>query len=155
MTHIVAGNTAPGFSLKSLDNKNTRSRPLGTRPRRRRLLQSFLSCLPVHVSFSRAPLQRYGGDGALFSRSPRTTRNRQRIREGIRDHFSDSSRRRNGYVVSNAYGLTKLPTIFLIDSGGTVRSVHGFDKKGFRGYLPRILRSAKKISLARFSVPTK
>ncbi|OLC83100.1 MAG: hypothetical protein AUH66_03365 [Acidobacteria bacterium 13_1_40CM_4_57_6] len=36
----------------------------------------------------------------------------------------------NGYVVSNAYGLSNVPTIFLIDTDGTVKvSSMGFDKK--------------------------
>jgi peroxiredoxin len=36
----------------------------------------------------------------------------------------------NGYVVSNAYGLTNVPTIFLINTDGTIKvSSNGFDKK--------------------------
>jgi peroxiredoxin len=35
------------------------------------------------------------------------------------------------YAASNAYGLTNVPTIFLIEPGGAVRVVcMGFDKKG-------------------------
>jgi len=35
-----------------------------------------------------------------------------------------------GYIVSNAHGLTNVPTIFLVDTGGTVKvSSMGFDKK--------------------------
>ncbi len=54
----------------------------------------------------------------------------------------------NGYLVSNAYGLTSVPTIFLIDTDGAVKlSCMGFDKKD----LERIaadLAERRKISLA-------
>jgi len=97
MTHIVAGNTAPGFSLKiSRQQGILAQRPLGTRPRRRRLLQSFpvLFC-QFTFPFLERLYKRYGGDGATFPRDlPGRREIDNEIREGIRDHFSDSSRRR-------------------------------------------------------------
>ncbi|PYU77432.1 MAG: hypothetical protein DMG51_20775 [Acidobacteria bacterium] len=54
----------------------------------------------------------------------------------------------NGYVVSNAYGLTNVPTIFLIDIDGTVKmSSMGFDKKDLET-VGAELAERKKISLA-------
>ena len=54
----------------------------------------------------------------------------------------------NGYPVSNAYGLTNVPTIFLIDTDGTVKvSSMGFDKKDLETIAAE-LAQRKKISLA-------
>ena len=54
----------------------------------------------------------------------------------------------NSYPVSNAYGLTNVPTIFLIDTDGTVRvSSMGFDKKDLETIAAE-LAQRKKISLA-------
>ena len=54
----------------------------------------------------------------------------------------------NGYVVSNDYGLTNVPTIFLIDIDGTVKvSSMGFDKKDLEAVDAK-LAERKKISLA-------
>jgi hypothetical protein len=54
----------------------------------------------------------------------------------------------NGYVVSNAYGLTNVPTIFLINTGGTVKiSCIGFDKKDLEN-ISAELSERKRISLA-------
>jgi hypothetical protein len=54
----------------------------------------------------------------------------------------------NGYPVSNAYGLTNVPTVFLIDTDGSVKvSCMGFDKKDLENIAAN-LAERKKISLA-------
>ena len=54
----------------------------------------------------------------------------------------------SGYLVSNAYGLTNVPTNFLIDTDGTVKvSSIGFDKKDLEKIAAH-LAERKKISLA-------
>ena len=54
----------------------------------------------------------------------------------------------NGYVASNAYGLTSVPTIFLIDTEGIAKvSCMGFDKKDLER-IAAALAERKKISLA-------
>ncbi len=59
----------------------------------------------------------------------------------------------NGYVVSNAYGLTSVPTIFLIDTDGTVKvSSMGFDKKDLETIAAH-LAERKKISRAPLFLP--
>jgi len=54
----------------------------------------------------------------------------------------------NGYVASNAYGLTNVPTIFLIDTDAIVKvSSMGFDKKDLEAIAAN-LAERKKIALA-------
>ncbi|HZI31654.1 MAG TPA: hypothetical protein VFF11_04890, partial [Candidatus Binatia bacterium] len=54
----------------------------------------------------------------------------------------------HGYVVSNAYGLTNVPTIFLIETDGAVKvSSMGFDKKDLESIAAN-LAERKKSSLA-------
>jgi hypothetical protein len=58
-----------------------------------------------------------------------------------------------GYRVSNAYGLINVPTIFLIDSGGTVKvRCMGFGKKD-RETIAAELASRKKMAPAAFFRP--
>ncbi len=53
-----------------------------------------------------------------------------------------------GYAVSNAYGLSSVPTIFLIDTDGTVKvSSVGFDRKDLEAIAAN-LGARKKMSLA-------
>lgn len=53
-----------------------------------------------------------------------------------------------GYPVSNAYGLTNVPTIFLIDSDGSVKvAFTGFDKSGLES-IAKQLAERWKIPLA-------
>jgi peroxiredoxin len=54
----------------------------------------------------------------------------------------------NGYVVSNAYGLTNVPTIFLINTDGSIRvSSNGFDKRDLET-IAENLAERKKIARA-------
>ena len=54
----------------------------------------------------------------------------------------------NAYMASNAYGLTNVPTTFLIDTDGAVKvSSMGFDKKDLEAIAAH-LAERKKISLA-------
>ncbi len=108
MTHIVAGNLAPGFSLKALDNK-----------------EYSLSAFSQDDARSTAKFAKeYGVTFPVL----------------IDDE--------NGYLVSNAYGLTNVPTIFLIDTDGTVKvSCMGFDKSVLE-QIAAALAERKKVSLA-------
>ena len=54
----------------------------------------------------------------------------------------------DGYPVSNAYGLTNVPTIFLIETDGKVKvSSMGFDKKHLETIAAQ-LAERRKIALA-------
>jgi cytochrome c biogenesis protein CcmG/thiol:disulfide interchange protein DsbE len=149
MTHIVAGNKAPGFSLKSLDNKEY---SLHTLLERGPVVAAFfkISC-PV-CQFAFPFLERlykmYGGEGATFlGISQDDAKSSQQFAKEYGITFPILLDDEKGYVVSNAYGLTNVPTIFLIDSDGTVKvSSMGFDKKDLETIAAH-LAERKRISL--------
>jgi peroxiredoxin len=130
MTHIVVGGMAPGFSLKALDGTEY---SLSKLLRRGPVVAAFfkISC-PVcqfTLPFVERLYKRYGGDDVAFL--------------GIsQDNAADSKDfakefgltfpilvDEKGYPVSNGYGLTNVPTFFLIDTDGAVKvSCMGFGK---------------------------
>ena len=150
MTHIVAGNIAPRFSLKSLDNKEY---SLNTLMERGPVVAAFfkISCPVCQFTFPFLERlhKRYGGDRATFlgiSQDDAKSTNNFAKEYGIT--FPILIDDENGYVVSNAYGLTSVPTIFLIETDGTVKlSCMGFDKKDLET-IAADLAERKKISLA-------
>ncbi len=151
MTHIVAGNIAPRFSLKSLDNKEY---SLNTLMERGPVVAAFfkISCPVCQFTFPFLERlhKRYGGDRATFlgiSQDDAKSTNNFAKEYGIT--FPMLIDDENGYVVSNAYGLTSVPTIFLIETDGTVKlSCMGFDKKDLET-IAADLAERKKISLAK------
>ena len=150
MTNIVAGNTAPGFSLKALDNKEY---SLCTVMARGPVVAAFfkISCPVCQFTFPflERLYRRYGGDGVTFlGISQDDARSTMSFAKEYGVTFPILIDDENGYVVSNAYGLTNVPTIFLIDTNGTVKvSSMGFDKKDLEN-IGANLAEHKKISLA-------
>ena len=150
MTNIVAGNTAPGFSLKGLDNKEY---SLAKLMERGPVVAAFfkISC-PV-CQFTFPFLERLykhsGGDGVtLLGISQDNARDTTKFAKEYGVTLPILLDDENGYVVSNAYGLTNVPTIFLIESDGTVKiSCMGFDKKDLESIAAN-LAERKKIPLA-------
>jgi peroxiredoxin len=132
MTHIVAGNTARGFSLKSLDGKEY---SLNDLLQRGPVVAAFfkVSCPVCQFTFPFLERlhKRYGGDGVTFlGISQDDACDTKEFAREFGVTFPMLLEDENGYIVSNAYGLTNVPTIFLIDTGGTVKvSSMGFDKK--------------------------
>jgi len=132
MTHIVAGNMAPGFSLKSLDGKEYSLHDL---LQRGPVVAAFfkISC-PV-CQFTFPFLERlykgYGGNGVSFlGISQDDARDTRDFAKEFGVTFPMLLDDEDGYIVSNGYGLTNVPTIFLIDTERTVKvSSTGFDKK--------------------------
>jgi len=132
MTHIVAGNMAPGFSLKSLDGKEYSLHDL---LQRGPVVAAFfkISC-PV-CQFTFPFLERlykgYGGNGVSFlGISQDEARDTRDFAKEFGVTFPMLLDDEDGYIVSNGYGLTNVPTIFLIDTERTVKvSSTGFDKK--------------------------
>jgi len=131
MTNIVAGTPAPGFSLKSLDNHDFNLRDL---LQRGPVLAAFfkVSCPVCQFTFPflERLYQRYGSAEVSFvGISQDDARDTRKFASEYGVTFPllpDES----GYPVSNAYGLTNVPTVFLIDADGTVKvSLLGFDKK--------------------------
>jgi peroxiredoxin len=131
MTDIRSGNTAPNFSLKGLDGK---SYSLSSLLQKGPVIATFfkISC-PV-CQFTFPFLERlfklYGGDGVTFlGISQDDTRGTKDFAKEFGVTFPIVLDEK-GYPASNAYSLTMVPTVFLIDTDGTVRvSSMGFDKK--------------------------
>src|SRR5260370_21814676 len=111
MTHIVARNIAPGFSLQAPDNKE---HSLNILLERGPVVAAFfkISC-PV-CQFTFPFLERlyksYGGDGVTFlgisQDDARATQNFAKEYGVTFPQLLDQS----GYPVSNAFGLTHMPT---------------------------------------------
>ena len=140
---------AAGFSLKSLDNKDY---SLNALLERGPVVAAFfkVSCPVCQFTFPflERLYKRYGGDGVTFlgisQDDARATQNFAKEYGMTFPLLLDD----NGYPVSNAYGLTNVPTIFLIDTDGTVKvSSMGFDKKDLENIAAH-LAERKKISLA-------
>src|SRR5438034_7575875 len=110
MTHIVAGNTAPDFSLKSLDQKEYSLRAL---LKRGPVVAAFfkISCPVCQFAFPflERLFRRYGEDGVTFVGISQD--DARATKEFCKEYgvtfpvLIDES----GYPVSNAYGLTNVP----------------------------------------------
>jgi peroxiredoxin len=130
LTTIEAGHTAPRFSLKSLDEKEYS-------------LDSLLSRGPAVVAFFKVSCpvcqftfpflqriaERFAGKNisviAISQDDAHSTKEFNRKYGVTFPTLLDA----NGYAASNAYGLTNVPTIFLIAPDGKVKvSFTGFDK---------------------------
>jgi peroxiredoxin len=149
MTHIVAGNVAPDFSLQSLDGKNyalpdlLRSGPV---------IASFfkISC-PVcqfAAPFLERLYKRYAGNGVTFlgiSQDNAAATKKFLQQYGVTFPVALDE---DDYPVSNAYGLTNVPTMFLIDTDATVKVLSiGFEKQAFEN-IAAALAERRKIAPA-------
>jgi peroxiredoxin len=151
MTNIVAGNTAPGFSLKGLDGKEL---SLASSLQRGPVVAAFfkVSCPVCQFTFPflERMYQRYGGDSVTFlgisQDDARDTKDF--VKEfGVTFQMLFDEKQK-GYPASNAYGLTSVPTIFLIETDGTVKiSCMGFDKNDLES-IARELAERKKMTAA-------
>jgi peroxiredoxin len=131
MILIETGNVAPAFSLKGLDGKEYSLRSL---MRKGPLVAAFfkISCPVCQFTFPFLERlhKRYGGDGVTFlGISQDDARDTKDFAKEYGVTFPMALDEKD-YPASNAYGITNVPTIFLIDTDGTVRvSCMGFDKK--------------------------
>jgi peroxiredoxin len=131
MTHIVAGNMAPGFSLKSLEGKEYSLD--GLRPRGAVVVAFFKVSCPVcqyTFPFLERLYKRYGEEGqTILGISQDDPKSAKKFAQEYGVTFPVLTDQ-HAYPVSNAYGLTNVPTVFLISSDGSVKvSSVGFDKK--------------------------
>jgi peroxiredoxin len=151
MTNIVAGNNAPAFSLKALDGTEFK---LGTLLGRGPVVAAFfkISCPVCQFTFPflERIYQRYGSESVTFLGIS------QDDARATKDFVKDFGvtfqmlldEKQKGYPASNAYGLTNVPTIFLIETDGTVKiSCMGFDKKDLESIAAE-LAERKKIAPA-------
>ena len=148
MTHIVTGNVAPDFSLQSLDNRDFSLQDL---LQRGPVVAAFfkVSCPVCQFTFPFLERihQRYGsGEVSVVGISQDDARDTRKFASDYGVTFPiliDD----DGYPVSNAYGLTNVPTVFLIDTDGTVQvSSMGFDKKDLET-IAKALAERQKIAL--------
>jgi len=130
MTHVNAGTAAPVFSLKGLDGKDY---SLPELLQKGPVVAAFfkISCPVCQFTFPflERLYKKYGGDGVTFlgisQDDARATKEFAREYGVTFPMILDEK----GYPASNAYGLTNVPTIFLIEPDGAVRvSCMGFDK---------------------------
>jgi peroxiredoxin len=132
MTHVNAGQTAPGFSLKGLDGNGYSLEEL---LRRGPVLAAFfkISCPVCQFTFPflQRLYERYGSDDVTFlgisqDDAKATASFAKQYAITFPMALDDKEK---GYPASNAYGLTNVPTVFLIAPEGTVRvSSMGFVK---------------------------
>jgi peroxiredoxin len=130
MPNIVIGNVAPDFSLKGLEGKEY---SLGKLLKGGPVLAAFfkISCPVCQFTFPflERIFQRYCGDGVtLLGVSQDDARPTKEFAQKYGVSFPLVIDEKN-YPVSNAYGLTNVPTIFLVEPDGTVKvSCTGFVK---------------------------
>jgi peroxiredoxin len=130
LTTIAVGDIAPGFTLKSLDGKESElAKLLEKGP----VVVAFfkISCPVCQFTFPylQRLAERYAGDAAtVLGVSQDDARGTMEFNREYGVTFPvllDDP----GYPVSNAYGLSMVPTIFLIEPEGKVKvSSMGFDK---------------------------
>jgi len=133
MTHIVAGNTAPGFSLRDSNGKDySLSALLEKGP----VVAAFfkVSCPVCQYTFPFLERlhQRYGKTATFLGVSQDDAKATKKFNDEYGVTFPaalDESAK--NYPASNAYGLTNVPTVFLIEPDCSIKIVCvGFDKKG-------------------------
>ena len=132
MTHVNAGQTAPGFSLKGLDGNGY---SLDELLRRGPVLAAFfkISCPVCQFTFPflQRLYERYGSEDVTFLG---ISQDDAKATVGFAKQYGITfpialDEKEKGYPASNAYGLTNVPTVFLIEPEGTVRvSSMGFVK---------------------------
>jgi peroxiredoxin len=149
MTQIVTGSTAPEFSLQGTDGKQYSLQEL---TQKGPVLAAFFKVSCPVCQFTFPFFQRlykiYGGEGVTFlgisQDDARATKEFAR-EHGITFPIAVDEK---GYPASNAYGLTIVPTIFLIDTDGTVKTTSvGFRKKDLEG-IAGDLATRRKITTA-------
>lgn len=130
LTNIEAGNHAPSFTLKTLDGKEYSLDSLLSRGPA--VLAFFKISCPVcqfTFPFLQRISERFAGKGvSVVGISQDDARSTKEFNQEYGITFTtllDAS----GYPASKAYGLTNVPTIFLVAPDGTVKvSCMGFDK---------------------------
>ena len=133
MTHVNAGQAAPGFSLKGIEGQSYSLQELRQRGP---VLAAFfkISCPVCQFTFPflQRLYERYGCDDVTFLG---ISQDDAKATAGFAKQYAITfpmalDEKEKGYPASNAYGLTNVPTIFLIEPEGTVRvSSMGFVKK--------------------------
>jgi peroxiredoxin len=130
MTHITNGMTAPGFSLKSLDDEEF---SLNSALQRGPVVLAFFKVSCPVCKFTFPFLERlyktYGGDDVTFLGVSQDNASASRDFASEFGVTFPTLIDTAGYPVSNAYGLTSVPTFFLINQEAIAEVVSaGFGK---------------------------
>ncbi|HEY8714041.1 MAG TPA: TlpA disulfide reductase family protein [Candidatus Acidoferrum sp.] len=149
MNTIVAGQKAPEFSLQSVDGEDYSLTEL---LKRGPVLAAFfkVSCPVCQFTFPFLERldQRYGNGDVTFlgiSQDDKRATKEFANEYGVTFPMVLDGK---GYPVSNAYGLTNVPTIFLIDPDGSVKlTCFGFNKKDLEAIAAH-LSERQKLPLA-------
>lgn len=154
MTHIERGNSVPEFSVKGLDgNYYSLASLLEKGP----VVAAFfkISCPVCQFTFPflERVYQRYGKSGATFlgiSQDDAKATKKFAAEYGVTFPLAmDESGR--GYLASNAYGLTSVPTVFLIEPDKKIEVVCvGFDRKGLEAISASLAERGKLAPAALF-----
>jgi peroxiredoxin len=131
MTHINPGSAAPDFSLKGIDGQEYSLQKL---EQKGPVVAAFfkVSCPVCQFTFPFLERihERYGGNGVTFlgvSQDDAKATKEFARQFGVTFPIALDEK---GYPASNAYGLSMVPTIFLIEADGNVKITSmGFDKK--------------------------
>jgi peroxiredoxin len=132
LTNIVPGTMAPHFSLKALDGQHF---SLDTLLLRGPVVAAFfkISCPVCQFTFPflQRISERFAGKNvSVIGISQDDARSTKQFNQEFGVTFPTLLDGR-GYPVSNAYGITNVPTVFLISTDGTVNiNCMGFDKAG-------------------------
>ena len=157
MSNIDPGAIAPPFSLKDLSGKEY---SLPALLKKGPVVAAFfkISCPVCQFTFPflERMYKRYGGDGVTFlgvSQDDAKATKKFASEYGVTFPMALDDQ---GYAASNDYGLTTVPTIFLIDTDGTVRVVClGFEKKGLEDIVASLAERQKIVPAALFRADEK
>jgi peroxiredoxin len=148
LTHLETGNSAPSFTLKGLDSKSYSLRDLLDKGPV--VLAFFKVSCPVcqfTFPFLERISERYSGEGvSVLGVSQDDARSTKEFNEefGVRFRTLIDG---TGYPVSNAYGLTSVPTVLLIAPDGRIKVVGtGFSKRDL-ALIAEELAQHRKLSL--------
>jgi peroxiredoxin len=152
MTSLTAGKIAPNFSLKALDGKEY---SLSAAMKRGPVVVAFfkISCPVCQFTFPflERLYKRTGGEGVTFLA---VSQDDARATKGFVEDYGVTFPvllDEDGYPVSSGYGLTNVPTIFLIDSDGTIRvSSMGFTRADLENITSELAARRKQAPAALF-----
>lgn len=152
MAHIEVGKAAPEFSLPALDG---RTHTLGSLLQRGPVVLAFfkISCPVCQFTFPflQRIAERFEGKGVsvvgLSQDDLRDTKDFNREYDLTFTTLIDSG----GYPASNAYGLTNVPTVFLIAPDGKIEiECMGFDKAALERIVMELTQHEKAVAAPLF-----
>jgi peroxiredoxin len=140
MPALMTGAAAPDFTLPDMaGNQFSLQEALNRGP----VVAAFfkISCPVCHLAFPFLERLYQGNKGKDVAIVGISQNDRAGTEQFARDYgitFQVLLDDRSRYPVSNAYGLTNVPTVFLITSEGVEESIVGWDRKGMEKLSRRV-----------------